>query len=143
VNPPPEEDPIRVGIGLIGREGRYLVRPRPPLPGSPMPGLWEFPGGKCEPGESPEAAAARECVEETGMAVAVGPRLHWTTHRYPHGLVELHYFACEPRDAQDEPTVASGFRWIEAGKLPALPFPEANGPILAFLAGEASSGVVI
>ena len=49
----------RVGIGLIGRAGRYLIRQRPALPSSPMPGFWEFPGGKCNPGESPEQAAVR------------------------------------------------------------------------------------
>jgi len=139
VNPPPQDDPIPVGIGLIGRDGRYLVRLRPSAPGSPMPGYWEFPGGKCEPGESPEDAAARECAEETGMAVAVGPRVHRTTHRYPHGLVELHYFACASRRAGEEPAEGSGFVWLPAGELPSLRFPEANGPILDWLAGEAAS----
>ncbi len=61
--------PIAVGIGLIARSGRYLVRQRPD--GTAMAGYWEFPGGKCEPGEPPEAAVVRECREETGLDVRV------------------------------------------------------------------------
>ena len=64
------DDPIRVGIALVERGGCYLVRRRPPLPGSPMPGVWEFPGGKCEPGESPASATVRECLEEAGLTLA-------------------------------------------------------------------------
>ena len=48
--PGPDETPTRVGIGLIGRDGHYLIRQR--RPGQIMAGVWEFPGGKCEPGES-------------------------------------------------------------------------------------------
>ena len=124
----------RVGIGLIARDGHYLIRRRPPLPGSPMPGVWEFPGGKCEPGESPEQAAARECREETGIRVEVGPRRRVVTHRYPHGLVELHYFDARPADPVAEPDPDSGFVWMPAAALPALTFPEANAPILDALA---------
>src|SRR5690348_6485870 len=90
-----ERQLIRVGIGLVGRSGSYLVRQRPPKAGSPMPGYWEFPGGKCEEGESPEEATRRECREELGVAIVVGRRRRRVVHQYPHGLVELHYFDCE------------------------------------------------
>ncbi|RUL86104.1 (deoxy)nucleoside triphosphate pyrophosphohydrolase [Tautonia sociabilis] len=126
----------RVGIGLIARGGRVLIRRRPPRPGSPMPGLWEFPGGKCEPGESPEAAAARECREETGLLVEIGRRRRVVTHRYPHGLVELHYFDARPADPGAEPEAGSGFIWAPVADLPNLSFPEANAPILAELASS-------
>ena len=72
------EQPIPVGIGIIRREGRFLVRQRPE--GTVYAGFWEFPGGKCEPGESPAAATARECLEETGLTVVVGPL---TAHHDP------------------------------------------------------------
>ena len=130
--------PVRVGIGLISRAGHYLIRRRPPLPGSPMPGLWEFPGGKCDPDESAEAATARECREETGLDVEVGRLRRVTTHRYPHGLVELHYFACRPDQPGAEPAADSGFLWVPAGELASYEFPEANGPILADLARDPS-----
>ncbi|MBX6313459.1 MAG: (deoxy)nucleoside triphosphate pyrophosphohydrolase [Isosphaeraceae bacterium] len=127
---------IRVGIGLVGREGRYLIRRRPPLPGSPMPGYWEFPGGKCEPGESPEGATRRECEEELGIPIIVGPRRRVTVHQYPHGLVELHYFDCALADPTAEPAPESGFRWVAAQDLPDYQFPEANEPVLRELAGS-------
>lgn len=128
----------RVGIGLVGRAGRYLIRRRPPLPGSPMPGYWEFPGGKCDPGESPADAAARECREETGMSVVIRGRRAVITHVYPHGHVELHYFDCEPGDPDIEPDPGSGFCWVPARELLAYRFPEANEAIVAELASEAT-----
>ena len=60
---------VKAGIGLIGRDGSFLVRMRPP--GTVYAGYWEFPGGKCEPGESPDVATARECLEEVGLRVVV------------------------------------------------------------------------
>jgi mutator protein MutT len=105
-----------------------------------MPGVWEFPGGKCEPGEPPERAAGRECLEETGLRVEIGPRRRRVTHRYPHGLVELHYFDARPADPGGEPDPGSGFVWVPASELPSLTFPEANAPILAELADPGSGG---
>ena len=85
----------RVGIGLIARDGRYLIRRRPPLPGSPMPGVWEFPGGKCEPGESPEQAAARETLEETGWQP--GPLTLMTSYHPSNGATDqtFHLFKAD------------------------------------------------
>ncbi len=130
--------PIQVGIGLIKREGCYLIRRRPDLPGSPMPGVWEFPGGKCEPGECPDQATLRECFEETGLAIHLQSLRRQTTHQYSHGLIELHYYDALPNDPQTEPAPGSGFVWMPANELPTLTFPEANTPILAELAAESS-----
>lgn len=132
-------DPICVGIGLIGRDGSYLIRRRPPLPGSPMPGVWEFPGGKCEEGESPEEATRRECREETGLSVRVLSLRRRVDHHYPHGEVSLHYFDCEAELPDARPRPGSGFGWVEASVLPNLTFPEANEPILRELAEESRS----
>ena len=129
-----------VAIALVRREGCYLIRLRPEMPGSPMPGVWEFPGGKCEPGESPERAAACECFEETGIAIEVGPRRRTVAHRYPHGEVTLHYYDATPLDPHTRPTEGSGFRWVAARDLSSLTFPEANGPILEALAFEGTEG---
>jgi 8-oxo-dGTP diphosphatase len=128
--------PTRVGIALVRKGRAYLVRRRPPTAGSPMPGLWEFPGGKCEPGEGPAEATARECREEAGLAVVVGRLRRIITHSYPHGLIELHYFDCILRDPEGEPAAGSGFRWMSARELPGLEFPQANGPVLDELAAE-------
>jgi len=129
---PERERPTRVGIGLIARDGRYLIRRR--LEGQAMAGCWEFPGGKCEPGEPPESATARECREETGMAVTVGRLTRRVVHRYPHGLVELSYYECAAASPEAGPAADSGFVWVEAGALAGYRFPEANEAVIADLA---------
>lgn len=129
------EKPIVVGIGLLARDGRYLIRQRPP--GSAMAGVWEFPGGKCEPGETPEQATVRECHEETGLATIAGRLRRRLVHRYPHAWVELFYFDCTTADPAAEPRPETGFRWVEAQELLTLTFPGANEPILEELSNEA------
>jgi 8-oxo-dGTP diphosphatase len=137
MNHEPTGCPIRVGIGLIRRGDRFLIRQR--LPGTAMAGYWEFPGGKCEPGESAEQAAARECREETGLKVKlVGPP-RVISHRYQHAWVELYYYDGETHDPDEEPSSASGFRWVPASVLLTLTFPEANWSILTALSREFAS----
>jgi 8-oxo-dGTP diphosphatase len=128
----PDEVPTRVAIGLIGRGGRYLIRRR--RPGQIMAGVWEFPGGKCEPGEPPEAAAARECREEVGVEVVIGRLRARFVHRYPHGLVELSYYDGRTLDPAAEPVEGTGFRWVAAPDLSGYTFPGANEPVVAELA---------
>ncbi len=96
-----DEQPIPVGIGIIRRNDRFLIRQRPE--GTVYAGYWEFPGGKCEPGEDPAVATARECLEEVGLEVVVGPLRRVSTYRYPHGLVRLHFYDCTTLDAAAEP----------------------------------------
>jgi mutator protein MutT len=130
----PEAIPIPVGIGLIRRGDAYLVRRRPA--GTVYAGYWEFPGGKCEPGESPAEATARECLEEIGLRIVVGALRRAVIYRYPHGLVELSFHDGTTEDPDAEPDPESGFRWVPAQQLAALRFPEANEVILAELAQE-------
>jgi mutator protein MutT len=127
-----EQRPTPVGIALVERGGSYLVRRRPP--GTAMAGYWEFPGGKCEPGESPAEAAARECCEEIGLEVVVGALRREIEHRYPHGWIRLSYYDCVTRVPGAEPDPSTGFRWVPANALEGLRFPEANEPILIDLA---------
>lgn len=126
--------PILVGIGIIGRAGAFLVRQRPT--GTVYEGYWEFPGGKCEPGESPEDATVRECLEEIGIEVRLVRLRKVVEHTYPHGAVQLHFFDGEPAEPDSEPAAGTGFRWVAAAELAALRFPEANEAILAELIGE-------
>src|SRR5438045_9612597 len=97
--PGASERPLPVGIGLVRRGDRFLIRQRPEA--TVYAGYWEFPGGKCEPGESPAQATARECFEEIGLPVVVGPLRCVTTHRYPHGLVGMFLFDCTIGDTDD------------------------------------------
>jgi mutator protein MutT len=130
--------PTPVGIALIRRGDCYLVRQRPA--GTVYAGYWEFPGGKCEPGEDPASATLRECHEEIGVRVVIGPLRRTVTHRYPHGKVELFFFDCHTADENAEPVDGSGFCWIPATELPALRFPEANESILAEIGRSAREG---
>jgi mutator protein MutT len=130
--------PIPVGIGLIRRGDTFLIRQRPA--GRVYAGYWEFPGGKCEPGESPAQATARECLEETGLRVIVGSLRRTVIHRYPHGLVELHFHDCTPEDPDAESPAESCFRWVPIERLPTLRFPEANEVIVEELAREWEAG---
>ncbi len=130
----PEDAPILGGIGLIRRGDAFLIRQRPA--GTVYAGYWEFPGGKLEPGETSDQATARECLEEIGLRVVVGPLRRIVRHRYPHGLVELSFHDCVTEDPFAEPDPATGFRWVPIDQLGGLRFPEANEIILAELAEE-------
>ncbi len=117
-----------MGIGLIRRGDRFLIRRRPE--GTVYAGYWEFPGGKCEPGETPALATARECLEETGLEVLVGSLRRVVEHSYPHGRVRLFCFDCVPRDPAAEPAGDAPLRWALASELRGLRFPEANEVLL-------------
>jgi 8-oxo-dGTP diphosphatase len=84
---------IRVTAAVVRRDGLLLLTQRPP--GGPLGLLWEFPGGKIEPGETPQQALVREIGEELGVGATAGEVLHVTHHVYPHGLeVEIVFVAC-------------------------------------------------
>ena len=70
---------------------------------APLGGMLEFPGGKCLQHESPREAALRECLEETGIAVEPLRQLEQRTVDYDHGRVELHFWLCQPRQAEPPP----------------------------------------
>ena len=121
-------DPTCVGIGLIRRGDKFLVRRRPE--GTVYAGYWEFPGASASPGSLRRTPPCRECLEETGLAVVVDRLRRVIEHHYPHGHVRLHFFDCVPADPAAEPANGSGCRWVRAAELEDLRFPEANEPIL-------------
>ena len=133
------ESPVRVGIGLIRRGNSYLVRQRPE--GAAMAGYWEFPGGKCEPGESPPEATRRECLEETGLEITLLGLRDTIEFRYPHAWVVMSFFDATVSGDTAAPALGSGFTWKTSAELQSLRFPGANEAILRDLLREASSDV--
>ena len=121
----------RIGIAVVEYERRYLVGTR--HADNPLPGLAEFPGGKCRAGESPNECAVRECYEETGLRVEPMQLLLNRQFEYAHDAVDLHFWLCRPAD---ETTVAAdhrGFRWNSITEIATRQFPEANEPVIAAL----------
>lgn len=129
---------VRVVAALIpqapGAE-RFLVQQR--LPGGSRALLWEFPGGKVESGETDEAALIRECHEELEVELRVGRRLWSGVHEYPDLIVELVLYAAELTAGTPKPLGAADLRWLTPAQMQALPFCEADIPLLdALVAGE-------
>jgi mutator protein MutT len=122
---------IDVAIALVWRGERVLVTRR--LPGAHLGGLWEFPGGKLRMEETPDAAAEREVLEETGVrARARGRRapIEWT---YADRTVRLHPVDCDWIQGEGEPREVAELRWATAAELAELEFPAANAALIAEL----------
>lgn len=119
-------EPVLIAIVVVQRGSDVLIGRRPP--DVPLGGLWEFPGGKLLPGESPDEAARRECREETGLEIRLLTPLQTVDHRYEHGLVRLHFFLAEPLDRLAEPRPP--YCWVARPELADYPFPPANRSVL-------------
>jgi mutator protein MutT len=128
--------PTPIAIAVVDHAGKFLIGQRPE--GKPLAGLWEFPGGKVEAGETPAEAAARECLEEVGVRVTVGAPYPEVVQQYDHDRVRLHFFACTLAESQLPTDVTAGYRWVAPAELPAYEFPKANGALVAMLAGTAA-----
>lgn len=126
----------QIGIAIVWHSGHVLVGER--HKSQVLGGLAEFPGGKCEPGEDPATCAARECLEETDIAVQPAELLERIEHRYEYGSVDLHFFRCRlvVDDSGDLPQPTNGFRWFPIAELASLSFPESNRSILNLLVSE-------
>ena len=122
---------VEVVAGVILQEGRVLLSRRPA--GTHLGGLWEFPGGKMEAGESPEAALARELEEELGIQVTVGEMVARVEHRYPERHVALRFFRCALRAGTPRPLEVAAIRWVPVEEVASLPLPPADAPVVQWL----------
>lgn len=125
---PDSAAPLVVAIALIEREGKYLITRR--LPEDSFGGLWEFPGGKLDPGEDLETCLRREIREELGIQVKVVSRVQLVEHRYPNRLLMFHCFSCSIVEGEPQPIECSDFRWVTPGELTGFEFPPASEPII-------------
>ena len=127
--------PTLIAIAVVEHAGRFLIGQR--SPGIPLAGLWEFPGGKVEPGETAEQAAIRECQEETGLDVRIAGEYPPHIQQYDHGHVELRFFRCTPLDP--DAVAVEPYRWIPRAELANYEFPAGNRNLLSLLASPAAN----
>ena len=124
---------IEVAAGLIRDErGRYLITQR--RKGSHLAGLWEFPGGKLEAGETPAAGLRRELTEELSATFAVGDLVETVRWEYPDRTVVLHFFDCRLESGEIVPTEQQAMEWVEAPRLGGYDFPPADRELIQRLA---------
>ena len=121
---------IVVTAAVVERDGRFLVTRR--QRGVHLEGLWEFPGGKCEPGEDYETCLARELNEELAVGVRVSDEVFATTHAYSDRAVELHFLRCELL-GDPSPQVGQEVRWVSRADLVTLEFPPADAELIRLL----------
>ena len=123
---------IHVVAGILrDGQGRVLLTQRPP--GKHLAGLWEFPGGKCEPGESPEGALRRELAEEIGVEAGIIEPLIAVPWHYPEKSVVLDVYDVRIWRGQAHGREGQALRWASVAELPALRMPPADRPVVAAL----------
>ena len=120
--------PIEVVAALIWDKGRFLACQRPES--KARGGLWEFVGGKVEPGESKPQALIRECREELGMTVSVGEPFLELTHSYPDLTIQLTVFHASIAEGTPRLLEHQAMRWVTAKEAETMPFCPADQEII-------------
>jgi 8-oxo-dGTP diphosphatase len=121
---------IVVAAAVVERGGRFLLTRR--LQGTHLAGRWEFPGGKCEPGESLHECLRREIDEELGAECVIGDRIFEVTHDYPERRVELHFFQCALA-GEPLPRLGQEMAWVERQRLRDYDLPPADAELIDLL----------
>jgi mutator protein MutT len=119
---------IDVAIAVVTKGSRILICQRKLE--DTFGGLWEFPGGKCEPGEQMEQCLARELMEELGIEAKVVRRITVIRHQYPNTLLTLHAYLCELSSGEPRPIESQRVKWVKSQELSQFQFPPANKALL-------------
>ena len=122
-----------VAVALVDTDGRVLLAQRPQ--GKPLAGLWEFPGGKVEPGERPETSLIRELSEELGIAVeepCLAP-LTFASHAYLDFHLLMPLYICRRWEGVPRALEGQALKWVRTGALRDMPMPPADAPLIPFL----------
>ena len=120
-------------VALIDCDGRVLLAQRPES--KTMAGLWEFPGGKIEPGETPETALIRELDEELGIDTAASclAPLSFASHSYDDFHLLMPLFACRKWNGTPQAREGQTLKWVRANALKDYPMPPADIPLIPIL----------
>ena len=120
-------------VALVDADGRVLIARRPE--GKTMAGLWEFPGGKVAPGETPEEALIRELDEELGIDVAENCLAPFTfaSHRYDGFHLLMPLYVCRVWNGSVRPLEGQALKWVRPVRLGDYPMPPADRPLIAML----------
>ena len=129
------ENVVEVAAGLICHDGRYLIAKR--RAGVHLAGLWEFPGGKREQGESLEECLRRELFEELSIRIDDPVPFRIIRHEYTQKIVELHFFRCTIGEGVATPLDCAEIRWVHPSDMGQYQFPPADRPIIEALQYEA------
>jgi mutator protein MutT len=125
---------VEVSAGLIFRAGKMLITQR--QAGSHLGGLWEFPGGKREAGESFAQCLIRELREELGVEIRVGELYEEVTHAYPEKTVHLQFLFCELMAREPQPLGCAALKWVERSELTKHRFPAADARLIGRLVAD-------
>ena len=121
-------NPVVVAAGLLFQRGKLLITQRPP--GGHLAGLWEFPGGKCEPGETLPECLQRELHEELGVVANVRECVETLEHAYPEKTVQLSFYLCSLVIGEPEGREGQSIKWVGPDELRHYQFPEADAQLL-------------
>jgi 8-oxo-dGTP diphosphatase len=125
-------DLVEVVAALIqDDQGRYLITRR--RGGSHLAGMWEFPGGKREPGESLAGALRRELTEELSACFAVGEKVETVRWDYPERTVVIHFYRCRLESGTIEPRESQAMEWVAPERFKKFDFPPADRELIARL----------
>lgn len=119
-----------VVAAVVEHDGSFLVTRR--LKGTHLEGLWEFPGGKCDDGESHHECLAREIREELGVEIAIGPQILAVSHDYAERTIALHFYECDLL-GDPVPQLGQEMMWVRRAGLRTLPLPPADDELVRLL----------
>jgi 8-oxo-dGTP diphosphatase len=122
-----------VACALVDADGRVLIAQRPE--GKQLAGLWEFPGGKVEKGETPEECLIRELREELGIETQVAclAPLTFASHSYDDFHLLMPLYVCRRFSGIPEPRETQALKWVKPNRLRDYPMPPADAPLIPFL----------
>jgi A/G-specific adenine glycosylase len=123
----------QIVAAAIEKNGRFLLGKRPP--DGLLGGLWEFPGGKVEPGETLPQCLRREIKEELGLRIKVGKPITSLDHAYTHFKITLHAFECELVSGQPQALQVQDFKWVRMSELKRYAFAKTDLRIISAIVG--------